>query len=440
MKSGASACVITMTLFSALAVPVRLAAQEQQQQTKKLPRYTVTDLGTFGGTIGGAQGINEKGWVAGFAFLTGNTAQHVFLWQKGLKTDLGTLGGPNSTTFGPGLARNGSQVVGAAETSTADPLGEDFCHFGTHLVCLPFGWQNGLMTPLPTLGGNNGTAYAINNLGQVAGVAENTTLDSTCPSPEYQSEPVIWENGAIQELPTVSGDPDGLAVRINDNGQAVGGSGDCYAGNTFSLHALLWQNGTVTDLGNLGGTLYSIGNGINDKGQVTGASDLPGDTNFFAGPISNAHPFVWQSGAITDLGTLPGDAVDFGYAINNNGQVVGVGSRAFLWQDGVMTDLNTLVPGPPFSPLYLLQAYDINDLGEIVGLGVAITGEQHAFLAIPCDAAHSEIAACQDTAGATAAVDPAPAAPLGQMPDRLRNPQFPGRRLPRPGSGPTSHF
>jgi probable HAF family extracellular repeat protein len=346
--------------------------------------------------------------------------------------------------------------VGFAETSTPDPLGEDFCFFGSHLVCLPFLWQNGLMTSLPTLGGNNGGADGVNNRGQVAGVAENTTLDVTCPSSELQAEPVIWENGKIQQLPTFPGDPDGGANAITDKGQVVGWSGDCYTGSTSSLHALLWQKGTVTNLGSLGGTLYNNAIGINDKGQVTGGSDLPGDTNFFAGPFSTVHAFLWQNGVITDLGTLPGDAQSFGLSINNKGQVVGgFISRAFLWQNGVMTDLNTLVPGPPFSPLYLLVAWDINDRGEIAGLGLASTGEQHAFLAIPCDEDHAEVEGCKDAAGLNAVEQPIE--PTGVNPSEVsvrggnpilggrpggtviwRRPEvFPGRYFSNPIAGTT---
>src|SRR4029077_2354252 len=305
-------------------------------------------------------GINNRGWVTGTAYLPGNTGKHRFLWQRGVKTDLGTLGGPNSGGYEFGGLNDRGQDVGQAETSSPDPLGEDFCGFGTHLICLPFLSRNGVMTPLPPFGGTIGSAQSINNQAWVVGNAENTTLDSTCSSPELQSEPAIWKNGRIQQLPTFPGDPDGLATAINGRGLVVGGSGDCPTGNTSSLHALLWQNGTVTNLGSLGGTLYNVALDINDKGQVTGGSDLPGDTPFCAGPLSTSHAFLWQHGVIRDLGTLPGDAQSFGLGINNKGQVVGgFVSRAYIWQNGVMTDLNTLVPGPPFSPLYLLTAESI---------------------------------------------------------------------------------
>src|SRR5215470_12293696 len=84
-------------LFAALAVPGRLAAQEQK---KELPRYRVIDLGTLGGSFSEGRGINNRGWVTGTASLPNNTSQHRFLWQKGVKTDLGTLGGPNSGGYG----------------------------------------------------------------------------------------------------------------------------------------------------------------------------------------------------------------------------------------------------------------------------------------------------------------------------------------------------
>ena len=79
-------------------------------------------------------------------------------------------------------------------------------------------------------------------------------------------------------------------------------------------------------------------------------------------------------------------------AINNRGEVVGASvsapgpatgnPRAFVWRNGVMTDLNSLVPAD--SPLHLLTAFAINDLGEIVGFGATEGGDLHGFLATPC--------------------------------------------------------
>jgi probable HAF family extracellular repeat protein len=392
MKSETLTLITAVTLFATIAGPIRLAAQEQQQQNKELPRYTVTDLGTLGGTFSAAFSINNRGWVAGAANLPGDTARHAVLWQKGLKTDLGTLGGPNSTAVFP-LNERG-EIPGYSDTSSPDPLGEDFCGFGTHLVCLPFVWQKGLKTLLPTLGGSNAIANEVNNRGQVGGVAETTTPDPTCLSPQVlQAEPVLWEDGEIQKLPTFPGDPDGFVNAINDIGQAVGASGKCFTALP-GIHALLWQrsdetdfqnedghnNWTVTDIGNLGGTMNNFPQDINNQGQVVGYSNLPND--------ATTHAFLWtEDDGIQDLGTLAGDFSSFAFTINSKAQVVGTsagasGTRAFLWKSGVMTDLNNLILAG--SPLFLLDAFGINSRGEIVGDALQTsTGEVHAYLAIP---------------------------------------------------------
>lgn len=243
MKSTKLKCITGIALFTVLAIPVQLTAQEPQpnkqqpplqraaQRQKPTTPYTVTDLGMLGGTFGEALAVNNKGWVVGDATLPGDTVRRAFLWRKGPIEDLGTLGGPNSYAA---LLNERGDVTGSSDTSTPDPLGEDFCFFGTNLVCLPFVWQHGAMTPLPTLGGSNGGAASINGRGQVVGGAENAKTDPTCvgTSQILHVEPVLWEKGEIRELPTIAGDPDGFANAINDNGEAVGSTGD--AQQTFT--------------------------------------------------------------------------------------------------------------------------------------------------------------------------------------------------------------
>ena len=389
------------TLFAAFAIA-------------QTPHYTVTDLGAVGPT-GQPFSIAGNGLVAGTSVLS-SAAQHAVLFYKGQKGDIATpgLGGQNSIAYG---ANERGQAVGLAETSTTDANGEDFCGVKAQglpaagTTCLPFVWQYAVMTPLPTLGGNNGTAFTVNKHGMAAGYAENKTLDATCPAPQkFQFKPVIWENGEIQELPTSAGDLEGVGKAMNDNGQVVGGSGNCAPFNTNSLlnfqplHALLWETGKVTDLGNLGGTGQGgFGNlawNINNQGQVVGSSNLRGDANF--------HAFLWTSGAgMQDLGTLSGDASSVAIGINDAGNVVGVSidanfnPRAFLLQNGTMSDLNTLVPAN--SPLFLLTACSINSAGQIIGLAVTSAGEVHAFLANPSTLSSGSTGASN---GTTAVVTP----------------------------------
>jgi probable HAF family extracellular repeat protein len=395
MKSRIFTWITTITLFTALAMPIRPAAQEKStaQEHRTDVRYRVTDLGPVGGTPGQPYGISNDGLVVGAAAASA-TIMHAVLWYNTLKNDIGAhgLGGPNSAAFGVNAL---GRVVGTAETST--PNKEDFCGFNAYgfpsfTACLPFVWQFGQMTRLPTLGGANGQALAINNQGEVAGFAETAHADPNPACAVSQFEPVIWERGQIHELPTYPGDTDGIPVGINDKGQVVGGSGACASFNPLSgfyfvdYHALLWESdGSYHDLGNLGGTgAFPVGNfaiGFNNQGQVVGHSDLPDNTTF--------HAFLWTSETgMQDLGTLPGDVASLATHINDGGEVVGASLDAnfnlhpVLWENGAPVDLNTLVVSNA-AKLTLQLAWSINSSGKIVGLAMTSTGEAHGFLATP---------------------------------------------------------
>ena len=106
-----------------------------QQQSAAPSHFAVVDLGTLGGTFSVAYGINDRGQIDGFSTIPGDKATHAFVLNHGVMTDLGTLGGPNSLAC---EVRNALQATGLAETSTLDPNREDFCGFGTNLICLAF--------------------------------------------------------------------------------------------------------------------------------------------------------------------------------------------------------------------------------------------------------------------------------------------------------------
>jgi probable HAF family extracellular repeat protein len=354
--------------------------------------YKVTDLGRLHDwNLGCAMGLNNRGWteimegnlVPGTQdnsspanLLTGRMVVDI----DGFKIDLGTLGGTNSWSNYDGINDRG-QATGFAETDVPDPNGEDICGFGTHRTCRPFLWQNGHMRALPTLGGNNGQASAINNHGRIVGFAENGMVDSTCPPGTINNQialPVLWEKGKAQALPTVGSDPDGVAFGINRQGQAVGYSGTCTSAN----YAVLWENFTATPLRDLG-LPGALAIAINDNGQIVGQGVSADGTVLGA---------IWQNNTVTSLGLLPGDVTSFAEAINNQGQVVGSNtdskgnwSHAFLWQNNVMIDLNTLFPAS--SNLYATMANEINDRGQISGMAIVLSGPQtgniHAFLATP---------------------------------------------------------
>lgn len=413
------------TILTTVAVGSLLAALA----TAQTPSYTVTDLGTLGGTYSYSYGINNAGWVSGGAATqsqTGGVYQTAFLWSRGQMINLGTLpGGSNSEAGGPNAS---GEAAILSETGQTDPNGEDFCEFGTHLQCLAAIWKNGALTALPNLpGGNNAAAFGLNNQGQVVGFAENGVSDSTClaggtPFQVIRFEAAVWgQNNEIKELRPLRGDSVGFAFGINDRGQVVGSSGLC--SNTAippfpaGPHAVLWEkDGTPTNLGSLGGPL-NVASAVNDRGEVVGAALSPQD--------GTIHPFLWtrQTG-MQDLGAFPGAFLTVApccNTINNRGEVVGfaidaTGPRALVWQNNVPVDLNTLIPVG--SPWYLQNACSINDAGEIAGQGL-INGEVHAFLATPDNSG---------TAGAQLTPEAKSTAGLADVSDHAR--KSPPQRLP----------
>jgi len=356
--------------------------------------YKIIDLGVNKSTdnFNMVMGLNNEGWAENMdgvlnppitSTSTTIASGRAVISIYGFNIDLGTLGGKNSWTNYGGINDRG-EAVGLAETSVPDPDGEDFCAFGTHRTCLPFLWRDGHIMALPTLGGNNGQASAINNRGQIVGISETTVQDSGCsPSkPGKIISPAFWERGEVRPLPTLDGDPDGFVQGLNDRGQAVGSSGNCA---NIATHAVLWEDDTafqLPDLGRAGSAAYAI----NDHGQAVGYVSTADGSTIVAS--------LWQNGArgaVTNLGILPGDGAAFATGINNRGQVVGstfnsVGwSRGFIWQDNVMTDLNTLIRKD--SNLYIIAASNINERGQISGMATVLTGPDankiHAILLTP---------------------------------------------------------
>jgi len=379
----------TLTAATALCAALAMA---------QTPRYTVIDLGTLvGGTSSSfAYYLNDNRVVAGSAAAPDGTQQSV-LWWGPLRMDIGTPG-LNSGIFG---VNTSGQASINAEVSTKDPYNENFCAFGTGLECAAFRLQRGVLTQLPTLGGNNSTIGTINSKGEIAGATENSTRDAACPTavtvsgtgPQYfDYEAVVWGPGPsdIRELHPLPGDTVGMALSINDNSQAVGASGTCANSVLPPLasgaHAVMWDaDGTAHDLGNLGSKASNVALSINNQGQATGVSSVNDQA---------IHAFLWTSAAgMQDLGTLPGDALSVGTMIGDEGDVVGESDdasgnrRAILWHNGVMNALNDLAPG---SPLFLLCSLAINSRGEIAGYGATEKGDIHAYLAVPSNAAASE--------------------------------------------------
>jgi len=363
------------------------------------PRYTVVDLGPSG-PAGQPFHLTNNGFISAAVGQSDGT-DHSVIYFHGQTFDISSpgLGGANSMAFG---INAGGHAVGAANTSTPDPMGEDFCGFtslglsSAGTSCVPFATQGGHMTSLPMLdGGHNGAANSINDSGDIAGASENSMTDASCPTYDpsllqfqrMQFKPVVWRQGEVTELPTVAGDSAGTVLSLNNAGEAAGTTGPCSTFNFQLLismhpaHAVLWErDGTATDLQSLGGDAQAaagnIALGINNSGHVVGFSSLADDVTF--------HAFEWskETGTMKDLGAAPGITNSSAIAINDRGTSVGVSTdathfAATVWNDGVATDLNTLIPAD--SSLYLLIGCSINSRGQIIGLAIGNDGQLHGY-------------------------------------------------------------
>jgi probable HAF family extracellular repeat protein len=387
------------TAIRALGIVAVLGVLSVQAGAGELPRpaYIAYDTQPIAGSNAGANGLSNLGWASGTSTVaSGDT--HAALWSPGNVIDLGTLGGASSGVEWP-IKNNHGLIVGISETDVADPLAEGGFSCGAFLdlhghTCLPFLWQNGTLTALPLLGGNNGFATGINSAGSAVGWAETALHDATCIAPQVlQFEAVEWTAGEKRVLPPLPGDSTSAATAINDAGEVVGISGDCdvAVGRFSARHAVLWLNGHPMRLPTLGGEGWNTPMAINNLGTVVGFSDRAGDV--VNGKLkANFQAFLWNPrSGIRQLPAVAGDVLSEATGINDFGQIVGTsfpaagGSRMVLWQNGAVYDVNTLLP--PDSPLLVLASGDINDSGEITGFACVVSGnvcgnEVHAFVAI----------------------------------------------------------
>ncbi len=270
-----------------------------------------------------------------------------------------------------------------------------------------FRWSagNGIeVLPLPSGSASLAGAYGINGAGQIVGAAN--------------FRGVLWNGATVTDLSALPGGLNFVPFGISDDAVIVG------SGNPFETAAYI-RNGTVTALPRLGqNDSFSRALAINGRGDIVGQSggaaviwvaDTPvelasnasaraiNDTNGIAGNIVSAIPsapgqsfqaVLWVSGVMNLLSNPTGFDGSVAVGINDANTVVGFGGpvgffpsrnqgahRALLWENAMAYDLNSLVTnGDDWT---LLEAWDINNRGEIVGVGLRDNHGLRAFILTP---------------------------------------------------------
>lgn len=389
----------TMVLFLALAIPLLLAAQGWAQNFR---HYKLIDIGTFGGpasfinpVFNSVPALNSHGATVGWsATLTPSTSTsngfacggpdglvpnvfHAFELQNGAVTDLSSLppAGQNCSDGGSVNARG--EIAGTSEVDELDPV------IGIKEVRAVL-WKQGEIINLGTLGGaqsgSGGPSGAINNRSQVVGFAQNAVPDPVSlldfqlggSSAGTETRAFVWQKGQMLDLGTLGG-PDAFAVFVNERGQIAGFSYTNSVVNPTTgiptTHPFLWENGRMTDLGTLGGTLAGSAflnflNGLNNRGQVIGMSTLPGDPGCPTACLADV--FLWSAGKMTDISTstIGGNPV-LAFAINDAGEIVGA------------ADFSS-TGGSPFDAFLWRHgvATDLGHLGDCFSLAFAINSHR----------------------------------------------------------------
>jgi probable HAF family extracellular repeat protein len=210
---------------------------------------------------------------------------------------------------------------------------------------------------LGTLDGDQSTAASINSRGQVAG---SITMDHYSVVGTVYTDNVtnhaFFDDGAMHDLGTLGG-ATSLGDGMNNSGAVVG---QAYLADNSTSVAFLYSNGQMQDIGAGNG---SVGYAINNNGVIVGNTG------------GTPQPFYYN-GTIHHIGTL-GGSLGWAYAVNDNGHITGQAQtsqgtfHAFLY-NGAMHDLGTLGGNSA-------EGMAINANDQIAGYSQVSGGSRHAF-------------------------------------------------------------
>ena len=337
-------------------------------------------------------------WVAIVSAATATTPQYQIY-------DIGVIDPGDDASQGFGVSHGGIAVGRSIRTGGSQA----------------FTWTlNGGIVGLPNLAGrSHAVSNSANDNGVVVGTAATTLFGTS-------RLPVMWQNGAVSQLPLPPGETLGDANSVNASSVAVGSvdAGSLQRGAIYS-----GGSGTIITQTTTNGSYFVTAFGINDSGRVVGqgidpmnaarnvgivydigqnmafeVGALPGFNGALAFGVSNTGyvvgssmlnqgsglPFIWSDqGGMVAIPLASGTSQGSARAVNSAGWVVGNDSSAFsipFLYDGTNTyRLADLIPpnsGWDLSMNTSSSADGISEDGVIVGTGVH-NGETHAYAMVP---------------------------------------------------------
>jgi probable HAF family extracellular repeat protein len=330
------------------------------------PGWEAINLLPSDGINGAATAVNESGSVVGWYWKTSrNPVFYGFIYKDGVTHKLRSLDSVSVGSY--------PMAVGSSGTISGTTLGYGS---GQQLI-----WDSPEAAPRIMSDANEADVIGVNALGDV--------LTNHGDIGHGAIHAVLWRQAGPQDLgaltDTIWWGGEAYATAWNASEQIVGaskinriseGRGDSYK----VFHPMLWEHGVMRDLGVLapspcvsapGECSWGEATDINAHGVVVGTSSAA-DSLFRA--------FVWENGAMHDLGAFPGHNTA-ALAINDRGQILGglgrsypVPDTAFVWENGhaQIVMINPVWPAhvPP-------QVFGPN--GEVVG-SMLVAGVLHGFI------------------------------------------------------------
>ena len=222
------------------------------------PSYRLVDLGLQESDQSEAVAVNDNGQVAGSYWMFGK--KYYFLWEEDNGITLIDL--PEFTNIS--VLNNAGQIAG----NYKDAAGKD----------RGFIWdlQSGF-SDIDTLGGSFTRVYGMNDLGQIVGESESSSLSFVDKLNEQHA--FLWQDGSMTDLGAISGDLGVIgdrskATSINNQGQIIGTSNYLIVHKRKFLrknnHAVIWRNGVLEEIDNaLDSDCNASATSINDLGIAT---------------------------------------------------------------------------------------------------------------------------------------------------------------------------